>query len=126
MTNAVKRRYVLAGFVAAFAATISASRFSAFAHSGHAAATPPSNHEVDIIGFKFEPATFVVRAGDTITWTNRDLVPHTATARDKSWDTGRIDKGKSASIVCQPNMEAAYFCRFHPAMKAGLEVDSGA
>jgi plastocyanin len=126
MSIAMRRRSVLSGFVAAFAATTFASKFSAFAHGTQATATPPARHEVEIHGFKFEPATLVVRPGDTITWTNRDLVPHTATAHDKSWDTGRIDKGQSASIVFQSGMETGYFCKFHPAMQAELELDATA
>ncbi|HMB48325.1 MAG TPA: cupredoxin family copper-binding protein [Afifellaceae bacterium] len=121
MTIVAERRNVLTGIVASLAATVSAFRFSALAHNGEIHAAPPTNHEVEIKAFKFVPATLKVSPGDTITWTNRDLVPHTATAHDKSWDTGRIERGKSASITCRQGMATAYFCRFHPAMKAKLE-----
>ena len=119
MTIVLKRRSVLSGFAAASAAAILASRPGALAHDGveHAA-----THEVEIRGFKFEPASLTARPGDTITWTNRDLVPHTATAHDGRWDTGRIGKGETASMVFEAGMAGDYFCRFHPAMKARLEI----
>ena len=41
----------------------------------------PETHEVPIRGFAFEPATLVVVQGDTVVWSNHDIVPHTATDR---------------------------------------------
>ncbi len=70
----------------------------------------------------FVPDRLRVRVGDRISWTNRDIAPHTATALDRSWDTGRIDKDETKSIVVTADLSPAYFCRFHPNMKAHLEI----
>ena len=75
-------------------------------------------HQVDIQGFKFVPGTLDVRPGDSITWTNRDLAPHTATAKAGDWDTGPIERGQSVTLTVAPDMSADYFCAFHPAMNA--------
>ena len=119
MTIVLKRRSVLSGIAAASAAAILAARPVSLSQ---AAAQRPAIHQVEIHGFKFEPASLAVRPGDTITWTNRDLVPHTATARDGHWDTGRIGKGETASLVVEAGMAGDYFCRFHLAMKACVEI----
>jgi len=44
-------------------------------------------HIIEIRDFVFSPISVEVKAGDTITWTNFDIVPHTATAIDHSWDS---------------------------------------
>jgi len=41
-------------------------------------------HRVTIQGLRFTPADVVAAPGDTVVWVNRDLVPHTVTAKDKS------------------------------------------
>jgi plastocyanin len=68
------------------------------------------------------PDRLNVRAGDTVTWVNRDIAPHTATAADNSWDTGTLRKGEQATLEVRPGMAADYVCRFHPAMKGTLKV----
>ncbi len=45
----------------------------------------------------FAPADAAVEPGDTITWTNEGAVPHTVTADDGSFDSGRLRRGKSFS-----------------------------
>ena len=76
-----------------------------------------------IARFRFTPDPLVVRPGDTVTWINRDIVPHTVTAVDESWDTGEIAPGSEGSIVVTAGLSADYFCRFHPSMKATLQID---
>lgn len=79
-----------------------------------------TEHIIEIQAFKYVPDRLTVSPGDTITWINRDLAPHTATAMDRSWDTKRLKKGERMSIVITKTTKLAYFCRFHPHMKARL------
>lgn len=78
------------------------------------------DHEIEITNFAFVPATVDARVGDTITWINRDIVPHTATGEDDSWDTGSINSNESKSLVVTAEMVSDYFCRFHPTMKGAF------
>ena len=78
-------------------------------------------HRVEIVGFAFVPDRLRAKPGDTITWVNLDSAPHTATADDKSWDTGTLRKGDSKSLAVTAGMSSSYFCRIHPNMKAALE-----
>ncbi len=89
----------------------------------YAAAASPTAHRVEIRKFRFAPDRLAVRPGDTITWTNRDIAPHTATARGGGWDTGTLRQGESATIAVEPGMAAEYVCRHHPAMQAVLAVE---
>ena len=49
-----------------------------------------STHVIEIHKMKFQAGMLNVKIGDTVTWVNKDIVPHTATANDKSWDSGRF------------------------------------
>lgn len=80
------------------------------------------DHLVVIQDFKFNPDKLRVRAGDRITWNNRDIAPHTATASDERWDTGEIKMGQTQSIRATPDMSGTYFCRFHPQMTAEFVI----
>jgi plastocyanin len=97
----------------------------AAAAAGLAAALPAraaATHAVSIANFKFDPAEISIAAGDTVTFTNADGAPHTATADDKSFDTGRLNKGASASLTFGTAGDYAYHCMFHPNMKAVVHV----
>jgi len=79
-----------------------------------------NTYQVSIEGFKYIPAALPVMVGDTVIFTNRDRAPHTATANDRSWDTGTLRQGQSAEITITAAMEGDYFCAIHPNMKGRL------
>lgn len=62
-----------------------------------------------------------IKVGDTVTWTNRDIVRHTATARNGAFNVD-LPPGASASAVMSRAGAIPYYCRFHPAMQAQLSV----
>jgi plastocyanin len=78
---------------------------------------------VTISDYTFSPATVTVHPGDTVRWSNQDDAPHTATARDgKSFDTGTIDPGASASVTFHAPGQYAYRCAIHPDMLGEVDV----
>ena len=79
-------------------------------------------HQVEIYQFKFVPDVVDIEVGDSIVWTNKDIVPHTATALDKSWDTGEILTGESKSVSFHTEADLAYYCLYHPTMKASVRL----
>ena len=81
-------------------------------------------HIVEIRKLEFSPAVLEVDAGDTITWINHDLVPHTVTADDRSWDSPTLETGDEWQTVVRDGMHEGYFCRFHPSMKAQLRIET--
>jgi plastocyanin len=101
---------------------IAAAGAAAIAIPAARAAGAPATHTVVIGNFVFAPDSLTVKAGDHIEWINRDIVPHTATATDKSWDTGKIAAGSRAELTVSRDFVESYFCRFHPNMKARLKV----
>lgn len=79
------------------------------------------DHEVSIEGMKFVPETLEVAAGDTVTWTNKDFVPHTVSA-GKALESGTIEANGSWKYVAKAKGRTEYVCRFHPGMRATLVV----
>lgn len=78
--------------------------------------------KADIQGMAFNPGTITIAAGDTITFTNRDGAPHTATASDGSFTTATLRKGKSETISFATAGTYAFFCKIHPGMKGTIVV----
>lgn len=81
----------------------------------------PRAATVEIKDFMFAPPTVTVAAGGTVTWTNRDDAPHTATATG-AFDTGTIRTGRSAQVTAKQAGRVPYVCAFHPYMKGTLVV----
>jgi plastocyanin len=79
-----------------------------------------ADHAVTIENFKFDPPSLEVAAGDTVTFTNKDSAPHTATANDKSFDTGKLGQGESGTITIADAGSFDYICTFHPMMKGNI------
>ncbi len=78
-------------------------------------------HAVRIKNFAFEPARLEVQPGDTVVWTNDDIVPHTATAKP-GFDSKGIEPGKSWRFVVGATGSFAYVCTFHPTMTGEVVV----
>ena len=87
-----------------------------------AALAAGKTHTVTIEGLKFNPERLEVAAGDTVVWTNQDVVPHTVTASRAKVESGEIAPGKSWRFVAKKKGEMPYICRIHPTMKATLVV----
>ena len=87
-----------------------------------ATAHAAGSHSVVIQNFAFAPATISVTVGDTVTWTNRDSAPHTATASNGSFNTGTLKKGQSGSAAFSKPGRFAYICAIHPNMKGTVVV----
>jgi plastocyanin len=67
------------------------------------------------------PAEASAKVGDTIEWINKDIVAHTATARNGDWDVMMPSK-KTVTSVLKKAGTVEYYCRFHPNMKATLVI----
>ena len=80
----------------------------------------PKTYNIAIKGFKFQPEKLEVEVGDTVIWTNEDIVPHIVTA--EKFKSKSMDKGEAWSLKVKQKGDFPYICRFHPTMKAELIV----
>jgi plastocyanin len=67
------------------------------------------------------PAEVSAKVGDTIEWINKDILAHTATARNGDWDV-MIGPNKTAQVVLKKAGAVDYYCKFHPNMTGRLSV----
>jgi plastocyanin len=89
---------------------------------------PPSpaseaGRRVTIQGYAFGPGELRIRAGEQVEWVNLDPVAHTATADDRSWDSGSIAEGQSFTRVFDTPGRYSYFCLPHPNMRGLIIVE---
>jgi plastocyanin/uncharacterized membrane protein len=89
------------------------------------AASPSANGQVIMKGIRFQPAELTVHPGETIEFKNEDIVAHTVTADDGSFDSGLIQPGSSWKMTIQKSGTIAYHCTPHPNMKAMLVASGG-
>lgn len=90
-----------------------------------AAITPTAiaakSYTVTINDMKFGPVPSGLRVGDTIIWVNQDILRHSATATDKSYDIDLMPS-KSAKLVLKRPGTIAFFCKYHPGMRGQIIV----
>jgi plastocyanin len=93
-----------------------------------APATVAQTHHTEVgrhtvtIGFgDFMPAHLDVLAGDTVTWRNDSVRQHTVTAKDDSWDSGRLGAGTTFRRGFDQPAHVDYYCRLH-VITASLDV----
>jgi plastocyanin len=67
------------------------------------------------------PAEASAKVGDTIQWVNKDVLAHTATARNGDWDV-TMPPNKTVTLILKKAGTIEYYCRYHPNMKATLTV----
>ena len=78
---------------------------------------------VDIKDLTYVPASVEIPVGATVTWTNSDTVPHTATAQDREvLQSGTLNPGDSYSQTFDQPGTFDYFCEFHANMKGTIIV----
>ncbi len=78
---------------------------------------------VDIQNFAYTPDPVTIPVGGSVTWTNRDAEPHTATAQDREvLQSGTLTPEESFTETFEQAGTYDYFCEFHPNMKGTLVV----
>lgn len=77
---------------------------------------------VQMIDFSFAPTQTTVAAGGSVAFVNNGVAAHTATARDKSFDTGLVSAGASRRVSFPSPGTFAFFCTIHPQMTGTVLV----
>ena len=85
------------------------------------AGAPPKVYQITIDRVSFADAPTGIKVGDTIEWFNKDIVDHTATAKNGGWDVA-IPTQKKVRVVLKKAGVVDYYCRFHPNMTGQIVV----
>ena len=70
----------------------------------------------------YAPAAITVAAGQTITWRNKTLGPHTVTSTSELFNSGRIEGGTAYALTFSNPGTFDYYCTVHPTMKGVVTV----
>lgn len=79
-----------------------------------------------IDNFTFAPTSVTVAPGTTVTWTNRDDIPHTVTSTTKVFKSQALDTGDTFTYTFKQPGTYAYFCSLHPHMTGTIVVEAAA
>ena len=60
--------------------------------------------------------------GTTVTWTNRDDIPHTVVSTDGVFKSKALDTDEKFSFVFNKPGNYSYFCSIHPKMTGQIIV----
>ena len=117
----IRRSVSIAGLLAA---TMIAMLMLITASRGSSAQNPqPATVEVKIDNFSFGPTTSTVAVGATVTWTNRDDIPHTVVSTDKVFKSKVLDTDEKFSFTFSKPGTYPYFCSIHPKMTGSVVVE---
>lgn len=91
------------------------------------AVTDDDGTRIGISGFCFDPTIFRVQPGDTVTWINKDPVPHSVLGANGSWggfDSIRRNGGEVSYRFVDAGVYP-YVCTFHVGMVGAVVVGNG-
>lgn len=81
-----------------------------------------SSVAVNIDNFVFGPPTVTVPVGATVTWTNKDDIPHTTASTDGVFKSKVMDTDEKFSYTFTKVGTYSYYCTIHPKMTGKVVV----
>jgi plastocyanin len=86
-------------------------------------ANDAKTNQIVIKDFHFTPQTLTVKAGEKITWINRDEEPHTVVSVEKQFKkSGPLDTDQEFTVTAGAPGTYTYFCSVHPKMTGTIVV----
>jgi len=76
--------------------------------------------QVPIENYAFVPKELIVPAGTTVTWINHDVVAHTVTADDSSYNSDLFSRNGTFSMTYDVPGTYGYFCLPHGSPGSGM------
>ncbi|MCK9595968.1 plastocyanin/azurin family copper-binding protein [Candidatus Pacearchaeota archaeon] len=89
---------------------------------------PPTTEEgtynIEISGFSFNPKELIIKTGETVIWTNQDLVSHTITSDSgNELASEKFSRGETYSHTFNTAGTYTYHCAPHPGMEGTIIVE---
>ncbi len=78
--------------------------------------------EVKVDNFTFKPDTPTISVNSTVTWVNKDDVPHTIASTDGLFKSQALDTDEKYSHTFTNAGTYSYYCSIHPKMVAQVVV----
>jgi plastocyanin len=124
ISNTARSALLAAALGAATATMLAAVVIPTWTQTARAQNAAPAE-AVSIDNFTFTPASLTVKAGTTVTWTNRDDIPHGIAASDNGFKKSKaMDTDDSFSFTFTTPGTYKYFCYIHPHMTGTIVVEA--
>ena len=124
ISNTMRSALVAAALGAATATLLAAVVIPTWTQTASAQNAAPAG-AVSIDNFTFTPQTLTVKAGTTVTWTNRDDIPHGLAATNNAFKRSQaLDTDDSYSFTFTTPGTYQYFCYVHPHMTGTIVVEA--
>ncbi|MBV9341920.1 MAG: cupredoxin family copper-binding protein [Acidobacteria bacterium] len=81
-----------------------------------------SGAEVKVDNFTFGPDTLTVAVNSTVTWLNKDDIPHVIASNDGLFKSKALDTDQEYSYTFTKAGTYAYYCSIHPKMVGKIVV----
>jgi len=78
--------------------------------------------EVRVDNFTFAPETLTVPANSTVTWVNKDDIPHVIASNDGLFKSKALDTDQKYSYTFSKAGTYPYYCSIHPKMVGKIVV----
>ena len=95
----------------------------ALAGAQSAMAAPPDSAQVLIKDFMFSPTAVTIKAGATVTWSNKDDEPHTVVSDAGLFRSGAMDTDESFSFTFDKPGTYHLTCSIHRRMVGTITVE---
>jgi plastocyanin len=116
ISNAMRGELVAAALGAATAVMIAMAVLPSWAQDAPTSA-------VSIDNFTFTPQTLTVKAGTTVTWNNKDDIPHGIASDDNAFRRSKaLDTDDKFAFTFTAPGTYKYFCYVHPHMTGTIVV----
>ncbi len=119
IANTMRSALVAAVLGAASATMLAAVVLPGWAQNSAAAGA------ISIDNFTFTPQTLTVKTGTTVTWTNKDDIPHGIASDNNAFARSKaLDTDDSFSFTFTTPGTYHYFCYVHPHMTGTVVVEA--
>jgi plastocyanin len=93
----------------------------AVAHQSNAG--PPAAAQIEIKNFMFAPNAVTIKAGSTVTWSNKDDEPHTVVSDAGLFRSSAMDTDETFSFTFDKPGTYHFTCSIHPRMIGTITVE---
>lgn len=83
--------------------------------------TTENTKNIAIKNFAFSPEELIIKAGDTVIWTNQDSAPHSI--KSDNFNSDILQTGDAYQFKFDTAGSYDYLCGIHPSMKGKIIVE---
>lgn len=109
-------------FFVGFAIVVAMALATLILLSTPARGADPASTEVRVDNFTFGPDTLTVPVNSSVTWVNKDDVPHVIASNDGLFKSKALDTDDKYSYTFTKAGTYSYFCSIHPKMVGKIVV----